>query len=183
MSHDAKPTCAGWMIEPVGSNDTGWALVHDGVIKATHPSAFVLGADLDAKLKGADSREALARREGDCQAWLATAQGAHGSVRAGRRAAAVRAIVQALMTKEAEKALTVADAMIRKRLKGRRVLHLLLAVDKDIAFVIRSNAAVKKGIPIPDRLKARKEDMGIGVATIAFLDEFEKWERANPCPK
>lgn len=63
MQYDAAmtnptPRRAGWVIDPVGSAQTGWALVHNGEIKATHPSAFVLGAYFDATLKGADTREA-----------------------------------------------------------------------------------------------------------------------------
>ncbi|MGD9883689.1 MAG: hypothetical protein AB7U95_26615 [Reyranella sp.] len=37
---------------------TGCALVFNGEIKASHPSAYVLGAYLDARLKGADTRDA-----------------------------------------------------------------------------------------------------------------------------
>lgn len=45
-------------MSPVGSSLTGWALVYNGEIKASHPNALVLGAYLDAKLKGADERDA-----------------------------------------------------------------------------------------------------------------------------
>lgn len=55
---DPKPRRTGWSIEPVGSRHTGWALVFDREIRATHPSAFVLGVYLDALLKGAGTRDA-----------------------------------------------------------------------------------------------------------------------------
>ena len=55
---DPKLRRTGWAIEPVGSLHTGWALVFGREIQATHPSAFFLGAYLDAILKGADTRDA-----------------------------------------------------------------------------------------------------------------------------
>lgn len=53
-----QPTRTGWEIRPIGSLHTGWGLIFNGEIKASHPSAFVLGAYLDAKLKGAGDRDA-----------------------------------------------------------------------------------------------------------------------------
>jgi len=52
------PSRSGWAIEPVGSAHAGWALAYNGQIQASHPSAYVLGAYLDARLKGADTRDA-----------------------------------------------------------------------------------------------------------------------------
>lgn len=53
-----QPTRTGWEIRPIGSLHTGWGLIFNGEIKASHPSAFVLGAFLDARLKGAGDRDA-----------------------------------------------------------------------------------------------------------------------------
>lgn len=51
-------TRAGWTIEPIGSAHSGWGLIFNGEIKGSHPNAFVLGAYLEARLKGADERDA-----------------------------------------------------------------------------------------------------------------------------
>lgn len=48
----------GWEIRFIGSEASGWGLSFNGEVKASHPSAFVLGAYLDARLKGADERNA-----------------------------------------------------------------------------------------------------------------------------
>jgi len=53
-----QSTRTGWEIRPIGSAHTGRSLIFNGEIKGSHPSAFVLGAYLDAILKGAGDRDA-----------------------------------------------------------------------------------------------------------------------------
>lgn len=75
-----QPTRTGWEIRLIGSLHTGWGLTFNGEIKASHLSAFVLGAYLDAKLKGAGNRDAWLIAEAMAKRWVAIAGGTHGGV-------------------------------------------------------------------------------------------------------
>lgn len=96
-----QPTRSGWEIRPIGSLHSGWGLIFNGEIKASHPSAFVLGAFLDAKLKGASDRDAWNIAEAMAKRGWAVARGAHGGVQGRWRAATIAGAVQGLIGVEA----------------------------------------------------------------------------------
>jgi len=48
-----------YRIAPIGSSFTGFAIIRDGKMWATHPSALYLGALIDALIRGAEERDAF----------------------------------------------------------------------------------------------------------------------------
>jgi hypothetical protein len=49
---------SGWMITPIGSMHSGWALKRDGVVKRSGPDLLPLAAYVDAIMAGADEEDA-----------------------------------------------------------------------------------------------------------------------------
>lgn len=47
-----------YSIVPLGSSHQGWAIVRDGALWGSHPSAQYLGAKLDALIRGANEADA-----------------------------------------------------------------------------------------------------------------------------